>query len=153
MAIIVDGDGCAGRNIIEEVAKVYNVTLKIYCDIHHAITSDYGEVVVMDSGFQAVDMRVANEAKKGDIVVTQDYGVAAMVLGKKSYAISPRGYIFSENNIDKLLFERHISAKVRRGGGKTGKHKKRSEDDNTSLRENLIRLVEKSLADSKMNIE
>lgn len=149
MAIIVDGDGCAGRDIIEEVAKSYNVPLKIYCDIHHVITSEYGEVIIMDSGFQAVDMKVANEAKKGDIVVTQDYGVAAMVLGKKSYAISPRGYIFSENNIDKLLFERHISAKVRRSGGKTGKHKKRSEDDNTSLHDNLIRLVERSLKDSE----
>ena len=152
MAIIVDGDGCAGRDIIEAVAKSYNVPLKIYCDIHHVINSEYGEVIVMDSGFQAVDMKVANEAKKGDIVVTQDYGVAAMVLGKRSYAISPRGYIFSENNIDKLLFERHISAKVRRGGGKTGKHKKRSEDDNTSLRDNLIRLVERSLRDSETNL-
>ena len=112
MAIIVDGDGCAGRDIIEEVAKKYSVPLKIYCDIHHVINSDYGEVIVMDSGFQAVDMKVANEAKNGDIVVTQDYGVAAMVLGKKSYAISPRGYIFSENNIDILLLERHISATV-----------------------------------------
>ncbi|MEG1870880.1 MAG: DUF188 domain-containing protein, partial [Peptostreptococcaceae bacterium] len=55
------------------------------------------------------------------------------------------GYIFSDKNIDKLLFERHISAKVRRGGGKTGKHKKRTEDDNTNLRENLKRLAEKSL--------
>lgn len=145
MAIIVDGDGCAGRDIIEEVAKKYSVPLKIYCDIHHVINSDYGEVIVMDSGFQAVDMRVANEAKKGDIVVTQDYGVAAMVLGKKSYAISPRGHIFSANNIDKLLFERHISAKVRRSGGKTGKHKKRNEDDDINLKDNLIRLVERSL--------
>lgn len=145
MAIIVDGDGCAGRDIIEEVAKKYNIPLKIYCDMHHVINLEYGEVIVMDSGFQAVDMKIATEAKKGDIVVTQDYGVAAMVLGKKSYCISPSGYIFSDKNIDKLLFERHISAKVRRGGGKTGKHKKRTEDDNTNLRENLKRLAEKSL--------
>lgn len=150
MTIIVDGDGCAGRYIIEEVAQQYNVPLKIYCDIHHVITLDYGEVIVMDSGFQAVDMKVANEAKKGDIVVTQDYGVAAMVLGKKAYAISPRGNIFSDKNIDKLLFERHLSAKIRRGGGKTGKHKKRSEDDNLKLRENLIKLVEKALVEPKV---
>ena len=80
MAIIVDGDGCAGRNIIEEVAKKYNVSLKIYCDFNHVIASDYGEVIIMESGYQAVDMRIANEAKRDDIVVTQDYGVAAMVL-------------------------------------------------------------------------
>ena len=151
MTIIVDGDGCAGRDIIEEVAKKYSVKLKIFCDIHHVITSDYGDVIIMDSGFQSVDMRVANEAKKGDIIITQDYGVAAMVLGKKAYAISPRGYIFSEKNIDKLLFERHISAKIRRSGGKTRKHKKRMESDDINLRENLIRLIEKSLINQEFD--
>lgn len=148
MAIIVDGDGCAGRNIIEEVAKKYNVSLKIYCDFNHVIASDYGEVIIMESGYQAVDMRIANEAKRNDIVVTQDYGVAAMVLGKKSYAISPKGYIFSENNIDKLLFERHLSAKARRSGNKTSNPKKRTEEDNERLRYNLEKLILQSGKDS-----
>lgn len=148
MAIIVDGDGCAGRNIIEEVAKKYNVSLKIYCDFNHVIASDYGEVIIMESGYQAVDMRIANEAKRDDIVVTQDYGVAAMVLGKKSYAISPKGYIFSENNIDKLLFERHLSAKARRSGNKTSNPKKRTEEDNERLRYNLEKLILQSGKDS-----
>ncbi|MPN58141.1 hypothetical protein SDC9_205842 [bioreactor metagenome] len=89
-------------------------------------------------------MKIANEAKAQDIVVTQDYGVAAMVLGKKAYAISPKGNIYNNDNIDKLLFERHLSAKVRRGGGKTASHKKRSSEDDTRLKENLIRLIRKS---------
>ena len=148
MAIIVDGDGCAGRNIIEEVAKKHDVSLKIYCDFNHVIASDYAEVIIMESGYQAVDMRIANEAKRNDIVVTQDYGVAAMVLGKKSYAISPKGYIFSENNIDKLLFERHLSAKARRSGNKTSNPKKRTEEDNERLRYNLEKLILQSGKDS-----
>ena len=148
MAIIVDGDGCAGRNIIEEVAKKYDVSLKIYCDFNHVIASDYAEVIIMESGYQAGDMRIANEAKRNDIVVTQDYGVAAMVLGKKSYAISPKGYIFSENNIDKLLFERHLSAKARRSGNKTSNPKKRTEEDNERLRYNLEKLILQSGKDS-----
>lgn len=145
MSIIVDGDGCAGRGIIEELAKKYNVPLKLYCDYNHYITMDYGEVIVMDAGFQAVDMKIANVAKANDIIVTQDFGVAAMVLGKKAFAISPKGYIYSEDNIDKLLFERHLSAKVRRGGGRTGNPKKRTEEDNERLYKNIEKLILKAL--------
>jgi uncharacterized protein len=141
MKIIVDADACPGKHIIEEVAKKFKVELVFYCDINHILTSDYATVNYMDSGFQSVDMKIANEAKTGDIVVTQDYGVAAMVLGKKAYAISPKGNIFSDDNIEKLLFERHLSAKVRRGGGRTTNHKKRSSEDDERLKENLIRLL------------
>jgi len=140
MAIIVDGDGCAGRGIIEEVAKMYNIPLKIYCDIHHVITSEYGEVIVMDSGFQAVDMRVANEAKKGDIVVTQDYGLAAMVLSKGGCPINQNGRIYNNENIDQLLFTRHISKKARAAGCRTKGPKKRQKEDDIKFEENLINL-------------
>ena len=143
MTIIVDGDGCAGRDIIEEVAKKYSVKLKIFCDIHHVITSDYGDVIIMDSGFQSVDMRVANEAKKGDIIITQDYGVAAMALGKGALAISPRGYIYDNDNIDRLLFERHLSQKNRRAGGKSKGNHKRNKEDDDRLYYNLEVLIEK----------
>jgi uncharacterized protein len=143
MKIIVDADACPGKHIIEEVAKEFKLDLIFYCDINHILTSDYATVKYMDSGFQSVDMKIANEAKLGDIVVTQDYGVAAMVLGKKAYAISPKGNIYSDDNIEKLLFERHLSAKVRRGGGKTASHKKRSSEDDVKLKENLIRLIRK----------
>ena len=144
MKIIVDGDGCAGRNIIEEVAEKHQVELKIFCDYNHVIKAEYGEVIIMDSGYQAVDMRIATEADTGDIVVTQDFGVAAMVIGKKAYAISPKGYIFSDKNIDKLLFERHLSAKARRSGQKTKNPKKRKEEDNINLRLNLEKLILKA---------
>lgn len=144
MRILVDADACPGKHIIEEVAKKFGLELILYCDINHILTSNYATIKYMDSGFQSVDMKIANEAKAQDIIVTQDYGVAAMVLGKKAYAISPKGNIYSNDNIDKLLFERHISAKVRRGGGKTASHKKRSSEDDTRLRENLIKLVRKS---------
>lgn len=151
MRIIVDGDGCAGRSIIEEIAKKHQVPLKIFCDYNHVITSDYGDVIIMDSGYQAVDMRIATETNTGDIVVTQDFGVAAMVIGKRAYAISPKGYIFSDKNIDKLLFERHLSAKARRSGQKTSNPKKRKEEDNINLRENLERLILKAKDKEKVD--
>jgi uncharacterized protein len=141
MKIIVDADACPGKDLIEKAAKENNIEIIMYCDISHVLKSDYSTIKYMDKGFQSVDMAVANEAKKGDIVVSQDYGVAAMVLGKKAYAISPKGFIYDNDNIDKLLFERHISAKVRRGGGKTASHKKRTKEDDDRLYNNLLKLI------------
>lgn len=141
MKIIVDADACPGRNIIENTAEEYSIEVILYCDINHVINSNYSTVKYMDSGFQSVDMAVANAAVKGDIVVTQDFGVAAMVLGKKAFAISPKGYIYDDENIERLLFERHLSAKIRRGGGKTSNPKKRTDEDDERLHKNLLKLI------------
>lgn len=141
MRIIVDADACPGKDIIEKLGKEHGLEIIMYCDINHFLSSDYSTIKYMDSGFQSVDMAVANEAKQNDIVVSQDFGVAAMVLGKKAFAISPKGYIYTNDNIDKLLFERHISAKVRRGGGKTSNQKKRSREDDERLYRNLLKLI------------
>ncbi|AQR93188.1 YaiI/YqxD family protein [Clostridium saccharoperbutylacetonicum] len=141
MKIIIDGDACPGISIIEKVARTYEVPVIIYCDINHFIQSDYSEVKIVDSGFQSVDMYVMNETKQGDIIVSQDYGVAAICLSKKAKVINPKGYIYDEQNIDRLLEERHISQKIRKGGGKTSNPKKRTEDDNLRLEKNLIRII------------
>ena len=141
MKIIIDGDACPGISIIEKIAKNHEVSVIIYCDIHHFIQSDYCEVKIVDSGFQSVDMYVMTETKEGDIIVSQDYGVAAICLSKKAKVINPKGFIYDEKNIDRLLEERHLSQKIRRGGGKTSNPKKRTEEDNLRLERNLIKLV------------
>lgn len=142
MRIIVDGDACPGISIIESIAKKYNLELIVFCDIHHYIYLEYGEVKVVDSGFQSVDMYVVNICKEKDIVITQDYGVAAIALGKKAYVINPKGYYYNEDNIDRLLEERHISQKIRRAGGKTNNPKKRTKEDDKRLEKNIIKIIE-----------
>ena len=142
MRIIVGGDACPGISIIENIAKQYKLDLILYCDINHYINLDYGEVKVVDSGFQSVDMYILNVCKEKDIVITQDYGVAAICLSKKSYVINPKGYYYNEENIDRLLEERHISQKIRRAGGKTNNPKKRTKDDDIRLEKNLLKIVE-----------
>lgn len=141
MRIIVDADACPGRDIIEKAAKENKLQVIMFCDINHVINSNYSTIRYVDKGFQSVDMAVANEAKKGDIIISQDFGVAAMALGKKAYAISPKGYIYDDNNMDRLLFERHISSKIRRGGGKTSSNKKRTKEDDERLHKNLLKLI------------
>ena len=107
----------------------------LYCDINHTLVSDYSIVRYMDSGFQSVDMAVANEAKKLLIIVkTQDFGVAAMVLGKRAHAIGPKGFVYTNENIDKVFFPKtYCSPKVRRSGGKTSNPKKRTREDDEKI--------------------
>jgi uncharacterized protein YaiI (UPF0178 family) len=143
MRIIVDGDACPGISIIEKIAKKYEAELVVYCDIYHNIELDYGDVKKVDKGFQSVDMYVVNKCVQDDIVISQDYGVAAMCLGKKAYVISPKGYIYSNNNIDKLLFERHLNVKARKGGYKTSNPKKRVKEDDDRLEVSIESIIKK----------
>lgn len=141
MKIIIDGDACPSIPIIENIAKDYNLEVIIYCDINHFINCEYAIVKVVDSGFQSVDMYVANRTNKDDIVVTQDYGVAALCLAKGAKTINPNGRIYSNDNIDELLEQRHNNFKIRRAGGRTPNNKKRTKEDENRLVKNLIKLI------------
>ncbi|MBE6072544.1 MAG: YaiI/YqxD family protein [Clostridium butyricum] len=144
MRIIIDGDACPGISIIEKIAKKYQLPVIIYCDINHFIQSNYSDVRIVDSGFQSADMYIMNETKENDIVISQDYGVAAICLSKKAKGINPKGYIYTEKNIDRLLEERHISQKIRKAGGRTSGPRKRNKEDDMRLENNLIKLIEEN---------
>ena len=82
MKIYVDADACPVVGIIEDIAKKYSIEVTLLCDTNHILTSNYSEVIVVGAGADAVDYKLISLCHKGDIVVTQDYGVAAMALGK-----------------------------------------------------------------------
>lgn len=145
MRIIIDGDACPGISIIEKIAKKYELQVIIYCDINHFIQSDYSDVRIVDSGFQSADMYIMNETKENDIVVSQDYGVAAICLSKKAGVINPKGYIYTEKNIDRMLEERHISQQIRKAGGRTSGPKKRNKEDDLRLEKNLVKIIEENI--------
>lgn len=140
--ILVDGDSCPSRDLIAKTGKERNALVIVYCDMNHIINEEGYSVKYVDSGFQAVDMVIANEAKEGDIVVTGDYGVAAMCLAKKAYPLGPSGLIYKEDNIDRLLLERHIKAKMRKAGQKTSNPKKRTQEDRDKLVKSLCYLLD-----------
>jgi hypothetical protein len=91
LKIYVDADACPVVNIVEQVAKKNNIPVVLLCDTNHVLSSDYSEVKVIGAGADAVDFALVNLCKKSDIVVTQDYGVAAMALSKGAYAIHQSG--------------------------------------------------------------
>lgn len=118
MQIYVDGDACPVIKQVEMVASEYNIKVIILCDTNHILSSDYSEVKMIGAGRDAVDFEIATLCNSGDIVVTQDYGLAALVLGKGCYAIHQSGRWYTNDNIEQLLFERHIAGKERRKSGK-----------------------------------
>ncbi len=141
MKIIIDGDACPSIPIIENTAKKYKIDVVIFCDVNHLIKSDYSNVKIVDSGFQVVDMYVVNETREKDIVITQDYGVAAMCLGKKAYVINPSGLIYTNENIDMLLEDRHMAQQIRRAGGRTSGNKKRTSKQDEKLIKSLLSII------------
>ena len=144
MRIYVDADACPVVRQTEEVAQRYGVGVTLLCDTNHVLRSDYSEVKVIGAGSDAVDFALVNLCRAGDIVVTQDYGVAAMALSKRAYAIHQNGWQYTNENIERLLMERHLTKKARRAAGKHHHLKgprKRSEDDNLQYREKLEKLL------------
>lgn len=112
--ILVDADACPVVSIVERLAKKYSVRVLLLCDTNHVLSSDYSEVKIIGQGADAVDFALLNLCKKGDIVVTQDYGVAAMILGKGAYGIHQSGKWYTNENIDGMLMERHLAKRARR---------------------------------------
>ena len=132
MKIFVDADACPVVSVVERVAKKYQIPVILLCDTNHVLSSDYSEVVIVGAGADAVDFKLISLCHQGDIVVTQDYGVAAMALGKKAYAIHQSGKWYTDENIDRMLMERHLAKKARRGSSKNhlkGPRKRTPEDD------------------------
>lgn len=143
MKIFVDADACPVVRIVEEVAEKYRINVTLLCDTNHILTSDYSEVIVVGAGADAVDYKLISICHKGDIVVSQDYGVAAMALGKGAYAIHQSGKWYTNENIDQMLMERHLNKKVRRGSHKNHLKvsKKRTEEDDKRFAHSFEKLV------------
>ena len=132
MQIFVDADACPVVGIVEKVAKEHSVPVTLLCDTNHVLSSDYSEVIVVGAGADAVDYKLISICHRGDIVVSQDYGVAAMALGKGAYAIHQSGKWYTNDNIDQMLMERHLNKKARRSSHKNhikGPKKRTEEDD------------------------
>jgi len=129
MKILVDADSCPKSvlQICMRLAKKYNVRVWTIASFDHDIESDHH--VVVGDDLQEADIKIMNLTDEGDVVVTGDWGLAAIVVGKGARSLSPMGSEFIPQKIDFLLEEREIKAKYRRGGGRTRGPKKRTLED------------------------
>jgi len=130
LQIWVDADACPVKQIVIRLAQQKNIPVTMLIDTSHELHDWYSTIITVDKQADCVDYAQMGLLRREDIVVTQDYGLAAMVIGKGAKAINQSGLIFLNENMDKLLMERHIGQKIRRSGGRTkGAPKRTKEND------------------------
>ena len=149
MRVFIDADACPVVSIVENISKKYNIPVILLCDTNHVLSSVYSDVIVVGAGADAVDYKLISICHKGDIVVSQDYGVAAMALGKGAFVIHQSGKWYTNDNIDQMLMERHLNKKARRSSQKNhikGPKKRTEEDDEWFAQsfEKMIRMAVES---------
>ena len=133
MRILVDADACPVKEIIVKTAKEHHISVEMFFDNAHQYEDGYSIVHILDKGRDSVDYALINATKKGDIVVTQDYGVASMALAKQAKPIHQNGLIFNEDNILGLLEKRAHHQKLRKHIRVKGPKKRTSKNDEDFL--------------------
>ena len=118
MKIYIDADGCPVVKNTLKIAKEFHILCVIICDTAHQIEHENAETIVVDKGADSVDFCLVNLIQKGDIAVTQDYGLAAMCLSKRAIVLDQDGKEYTNENISGLLEFRAVSKKIRQSGGR-----------------------------------
>lgn len=130
MRILIDADGCPVVDEAIAAARINKIECIIICDTSHEFSREGAETIIVSKGADSADFRIVNMIKDGDIVVTQDYGLAAMCLARRALAINQDGMVYDESNMDALLHQRHTSKKIRMSGGRLKGSPKRRDEQN-----------------------
>ena len=141
MQIFIDADGCPVVHITVNTAKQYSLPCTVICDSAHIFNFDGVRVITVDKGADSADFALVNLCGLGDVVVTQDYGLAAMCLAKGARAINQNGLIYSDSNISQLLDSRYLSKKARRAGQRLKGPRKRTAEDDKAFLDSLLKLL------------
>lgn len=144
MKIVVDADACPVTALTVQTAKEKNISCILVCDNTHTLSYDYAQIVTVDKGADSADLKIANLLKVNDIVVTQDYGLAALCLSKKAKVLNQNGLIFTEQNIDSLLLSRHLNKKARKAGKRTKGPSKRTPEHDKAFLAALLSLLKEN---------
>jgi len=122
-----------------KIGHQYGIQVWTVASFHHNIQSDHPIVVGDDP--QEADITVSNKTEGGDIVITQDWGLAAVVLGKGARCLSPIGREFRSEKIEFLLEEREIKSRLRRSGERTKGPRKRTLADDRRFEACLVKIL------------
>ena len=133
MRILIDADGCPVVDIAVRLAKNHNIECLILCDTSHVFEKAGATTLTFSKGADSVDFALVNIARAGDIVITQDYGLAAMCLARNAIVISQDGMEYTADNIDALLFARHTAKEIRNSGGRLKGPSKRTAGKDTEF--------------------
>ena len=137
MKVLIDADACPVVDIAVSLCKQHNTQCLLLCDTAHEMTREGAQTMVFDKGSDSVDFALVQRVESGDIVVTQDYGLASMCLAKQAIVLHQDGWKYTEYNIDALLFSRHENRKLRASGGRVKGPKKRGNSQNQEFKKHL----------------
>lgn len=143
MKILIDADACPVVGITVALAKRHQLPCTLFCDTAHRFENDYAQTVVVDRGADSVDFALVNRVASGDLVITQDYGLAAMCLARGASVLRQDGVFYTHQNMDGLLESRHLSQKIRRAGGRIKGPKKRTAEQDAAFTQALENFLEK----------
>ena len=141
MRILIDADACPVVDIAIDIAKEYRLECILLCDTAHYFNREGARTVVLGQGTDSVDFALVNMVQNGDIVITQDYGLAAMCLARKSAVLNQNGMVYHDGNMDSLLASRHMGQKIRRSGGRTKGPAKRKKEQDEMFANQLRKLI------------
>jgi uncharacterized protein YaiI (UPF0178 family) len=148
MRILIDADGCPVVGIAVNAGSGAGIECIIICDTAHVYELEDAKTVTVSKGADSADFALVNMLEAGDIVVTQDYGLAAMALARKGIPLTHNGLIINELNIESLLEQRHISKKIRSAGGRLKGPSKRIPEQDKAFLSSLERLIQGSKDES-----
>ena len=145
MKILIDADGCPVVDITLRLGKQYGIPCLILCDTAHEFHRSGAETMVFDKGADSVDFSLVSRVSPGDLVITQDYGLASMCLARNARILHQDGWEYTTDNIDALLLLRHESRKHRASGGRMKGQKKRTQAQNDAFERALRNLLQTSV--------
>lgn len=143
MKILIDADGCPVTDITVKEAVKRGIEAKIFSDTSHEFKRTDAECITVDKGADSADFVIANRVEKGDVIVTQDYGLASMCLAKGGFPIRQDGLLYTNDNIDLLLHTRYEVKKAIRKGARVKGPKKRTVEDDEAYKKSLCELLDK----------
>lgn len=141
MIVYVDADGCPVVDIALQLCTKHGVSCVLVCDTAHSFSRKDADIITVDKGSDSADFAIANRLTPGDIVVTQDYGLASMCLSRNAAVLHQDGWAYTPDNIDALLFQRHEARKLRSSGGRMKGPKKRSSSQDQAFSNALEKLL------------
>lgn len=127
MKVLIDADACPVVDIAVSLCRSTGTECLLICDTAHRMERSGAATLIIDKGADSADFALVNRVAPGDIVITQDYGLASMCLARRARVLHQDGWEYTENNIDVLLFQRHEARKIRAAGGRTKGPKKRTQ--------------------------
>lgn len=145
MKLLIDADGCPVVDIAIRLCQKYSIPCCLLCDTAHEFHCEGAETFVVDKGADSVDFALVNRISSGDIVITQDYGLASMCLSRGARTLHQDGWQYTANNIGALLWQRHESKKYRASGGRFKGPKKRVSRQNQAFAAALEHLLQTSV--------